>query len=294
MALAVVLASCSSNGNPLDTGDAVANGSTVTIGSQGSSESEILAQVYGQVLADAGYSVEFNVSIGTRESFLAALRDGSIDLVPDYAGNLLYGTDPNATATTIEDIRAALPDALEPEGLVALDPAAAEDTDALVVTAEFAAANGLVSIGDLAPIASTVTLGANSGFEARWSSRLNTTYGVTGLTFATIEDFGGADTLQQLLDNAIHVADIYSSAPSIRANNLVVLEDPKNLFPAQNVIPLLDAELYSDELAALLNAVSAALTTSELIGLNERYAEDDNPTAAAVATEWLTAKGFVG
>lgn len=291
--VAAVLTGCSANGNPLDTGESEGSGSTVTIGSQGFPESEILAQIYGQVLENAGYTVDYNLSIGSREVFLTALGDGSIDLIPDYAGNLLYGSDKNASVTTIEDIQAALPAVLEPLGLEVLDPADAEDADALVVTSTFAEANSLVSIGDLAPIASTITLGANTEFQARWFDRLNATYGVSGLGFKAIDDYGGVGTLQDLLDNVIQVADIYTTTPSIKENNLVVLEDPENLIAAQNVIPLLDKDIYSDKLAELLNAVSAVLTTSDLTDLNALYAGDDKPSAADVATQWLTEKGLL-
>lgn len=293
MGMTAMLAGCAANGSPLDTGEQSGEGASLTIGSQGFPESEILAQIYGQVLENAGYSIDYNLNIGSREVFLEALADGSIDLIPDYAGNLLYGSDVAATATTIEQITAALPVVLEPAGLTVLEPAPAEDSDALVVTSEFAAANGLVSIGDLAPIASTITLGANTEFEARWFDRLEEVYGITGLTFKAIDDYGGAGTLQDLLDNVIQVADIYTTTPSIKANDLVVLEDPENLIADQNVIPLLDEDVYSEELAELLNAVSAMLTTSDLSDLNEIYAGDDKPTAADVATEWLTSNGFL-
>lgn len=292
LGLTAVLAGCS-QGNPLSTGDNT-DAKALTIGSQGFAESEILAQIYGQVLENAGYTIDYNTTIGSREAFLAGLADHSIDLIPDYSGNLLYGLDSSATATSSEDVVAALPAVLEPKGLVVLDAAPAEDADALVVTPEFAAANNVTSIGDLAAIADTLTLGANTEFEARWFDRINATYGVTGWQFKAIDDYGGAGTLKDLLDNVIQVADIYTTTPSIKQNNLVVLDDPKNLIAAQNVIPLLDAGQYSDELASLLNAVSAKLTTSELLDLNETYSGDAKPTAAQVATDWLTANGLLG
>ena len=168
LAVTATLAGCSSS-NPLDTGDGDEGGTTaITIGSQGFAENEILAQVYGQVLAANGYEVTYNTSIGEREAFLTGLGDGSIDLIPEYAGNLLYGSDPDATASSVEDVTAALPAVLEPLDLTTLDFAPGADADAFVVTREFSEENNVTSIGDLAPIANTLTLAANTPFEGRW------------------------------------------------------------------------------------------------------------------------------
>ena len=72
-----------------------------------------------------------------------------------------------------------------------------------------------------------------------------------------------------------------------------LLDDPENLIAAQNVIPLFDKDTYSDEIAELLNAVSAKLTTEGLLDLNIEYNGDDKPSAATVATGWLEANGFL-
>jgi len=291
--LTAALVGCAQS-NPLDTGD-VADDNSITIGSQGFPESEILAQIYGQVLENAGNTVDYNLSIGNREVFIPALGDGSIDLIPDYAGNLLYGADTEATATSTEDVVAALPAALEPLGLTVLDAAPAEDADALVVTPAFSAANNVTSIGDLAALEGGFTLGANTEFEGRSYGRagLESVYGVKDFQFKAIDDFGGAGTLKDLLDNVIQVADIYTTTPSIKQNDLVVLDDPENLIAAQNVIPLLDSDIATDEIAELLNAVSAKLTTEGLLELNEIYAGDSKPSAKSVATDWLKANGFL-
>lgn len=296
LGLTAALAACSS-GNPLDSGktSTPADNKTIIIGSQGFAESDILAQVYGQVLAANGYDVTYAAGIGSRETFIPALKDGSIDLIPDYAGNLLYGADPKATATSTDDVVKALPAALKPLGLAALDAAPAEDADALVVTPEFAAANKLKSIADLAAIAGTITIGANTEFEGRPYGRtgLESVYGVKGWAFKAIDDYGGPGTLSDLLANNIQVADIYTTTPSIKQNKLVVLEDPKHLIAAQNIIPLLNSAFVTDDLSKLLNAVSAKLTTAELLDLNETSAGADKPAPDKVASDWLKANGLL-
>lgn len=291
--LTASLAACAS-GNPLG-GDGKVNLGSLTVGSQGFAESDILAQLYGQVLAANGYTVDYAPSIGSRETFIPALQDGSIDLIPDYAGNLLYGADPDATATSTADVIAALPDVLKPLGLKISDPAQAQDSDALVVTKEFAEANNLESIGDLAPIASTITIGANTEFEGRSYGRegLKSVYGVTGWKFKAIDDYGGPGTLSDLLNGTIQVADIYTTTPSIAQNDLVVLKDPEHLIAAQNIVPLFNENAYSVPVANLVNLVSNKLTTEELMKLNEISAGDSKPSPEKVAKDWLTQMGII-
>lgn len=290
---ALVLAGCAS-ADPLDPGDdGDIGGGTITIGNQAFPESELLAQIYGQYLEANGYEVEYEAGIGSRETFITALQDGSIDLIPDYAGNALIYADPDAEETSAEDVEAALPAALEPLGLAVTEAAPGEDSDALVVTSEYAEANDLTTIGDLAPLAGEITLGANTEFEPRWRDGLAEVYGFEGWAFKPIDDYGGPGTLADLLAGAIQVADIYTTTPSIAANDLVVLEDDLDLFAAQSIIPLLNADVLTDELADLLDDVSALITTEVLLELNAEMAGDAKPSAADVAEAWLTEQGLL-
>lgn len=290
---ALVLAGCAT-ADPLDpgTGDG-GDAGTITIGNQAFPESELLAQIYGQYLEANGYTVEYEAGIGSRETFVAALQDGSIDLIPDYAGNALVYADPEATATSPEDVEAALPAALDPLGLAVTAAAPGEDSDALVVTSEYADANDLATIGDLAPLAGEITLGANTEFEPRWRDKLAEVYGFEGWAFKAIDDYGGPGTLADLLAGAIQVADIYTTTPSIAENDLVVLEDDLDMFAAQNIVPLLRADVLTDELAALLDPVSAEITTDVLLELNGLMAGPDKPSAAQVAADWLAEVGLL-
>ena len=106
-------------------------------------------------------------------------------------------------------------------------------------------------------------------------------------------DGGGAVTLKALLSDQVQVADIYTTTPSIADNDLVVLEDPKNNFIAQQVLPLYNKAKMTDKAKEALNAVSKVLTTEDLINLNRAVSgsQKQNPKDAAAA--WLKDKGIV-
>ena len=293
----VALAGCSS-ADPTAPADDVASGDTVVVGSFAFPESEILGEIYAQALENADFNVETQFNIGPRQQTIPALQDGSINVMPEYNGNLLAHYNTEYAERTTEDVDAALVDAVAADDLQILDSAAAEDKDAYVVTRETAEANGLTSIGDLTKIV-PFSLGANPQFATLGYGLpgLASVYGVgttqSDVTFVPIEDFGGPDTVAALVDGTVQVADIYTTSPAIATEDLVVLEDPENLISAQNVIPLVANSIYSQELADVLNAISAELTTDDLIALRTRVEGDEKASAATAAKDWLNEKGLL-
>lgn len=274
-------------GDPTETGSQDGKSDTIVVGSAAFGESEILAEIYAQALQAEGIDAETRLDIGAREAYIGAIKDGSIDLFPEYTGNLLLFLDPSATATAPEDVEAALAEAL-PADLELLEASAAEDKDSLNVTAAFAEEHGLATIADLANV-DGLKLAANPEFKTRpyGIPGLEKVYGITGIEFTSISDGGGPATVKALTSGTVDVADIYSTTPAITANDLVTLEDPKNLIAAQNVIPLIRKDANTDEVAEVLDAVSAKLTTEVLLELNEIFAGDAKPSAAEVAADWL-------
>jgi glycine betaine/choline ABC-type transport system substrate-binding protein len=133
----------------LDATGTQAAGTELTIGSANFQENVILANIYAQALQAQGATVTTQLNIGSRETYMPGLQDGSIDLIPEYSGVLLQYFDKEATAVSSEDVYAALPSVL-PSGLTVLEQAQAEDKDAIVVTKETADQYGLSSIADLA------------------------------------------------------------------------------------------------------------------------------------------------
>ncbi|MFC5676189.1 ABC transporter substrate-binding protein [Aeromicrobium endophyticum] len=291
VALSVSLAAC--GGDPTSDDSSSSASDTITVGSAAFPENEIIAEIYAQGLEAGGVKVKKKLNIGAREVYIPALEKGEIDLLPEYSGNLLSYLDKNTTATSADQIDEALDDAL-PKNLEVLDAAPAEDKDSLNVTAEFAAANKLTTIADLKNVKG-LKLGANPEFKERdyGIPGLEKVYGITGIDFVPISDGGGPKTLKSLLDGDINVADIYSTTPSITANKLVTLEDPENLIAAQNVIPIINEKKASDKVEDILDKISAALTTEDLLDLNAKNQGDDKTAPDVLAKEWLTSKGLI-
>ena len=264
--------------------------STIIVGSQDYYSNEIIAEAYAQALEGAGFTVERQLRIGQREVYMPEIEAGAIDVFPEYTGNLLQYLDQNASARTSEEVYAALQTAL-PMGLRALDQAPAADQDSYVVTADFAHAHALTSIGDLAG-AGALTLGGNSELQTRpyGPTGLSQTYGVT-VGFTPIEDSGGPLTVKALKDGDIQLANIYSSDPALADGTLKVLDDPKGLFLASHVVPLASSRV-NDDAAAVINRVSAAMDAEDLVEMN-RASTADQKSASQIAREWLISEGLL-
>ena len=250
----------------------------------------LLADIYGAALEAKGVKVTQKPKIGSREVYLPALKDGSIDLIPEYSGTLLSYFDKSSTAASSDDIYKALPAAVGAE-LKVLNQSKAQDKDAIVVTAATATKNNLKSIADLKATAGDLTLGGPPEFKTRAQGvpGLKAKYGVVFGTFKTL-DAGGPLTVAALKNGQVDAADVFTTDPSIEANKFVVLEDPKNLYTAQNVLPLITAKKATPTVTAAVDAVSAKLDTKTLVDLNSKVASGTDPDQ--VARTWVKAQGL--
>jgi len=290
-ALALAVTACG-NDNPTSsgTGDS-APSDTIVVGSANFQENVLLANIYAEALKAKDVKVSTKLNIGSREAYVPGLEDGSIDLIPDYTGNLLLYFDKTAEATSSEDVYAALPKVL-PDKLTVLDQSKAEDKDAIVVTKDTASKHNLKSIADLAPVAGDLTLGGPPEFKTRPDGikGLKEHYNVTFGTYRTL-DAGGPLTVNALKNGQIDAGDIFTTDPSITANDFVVLEDPKSNFSAQNVVPLINKEKASDNVKETLIVFTETPATEKLTELLSKVVLDKQDPVA-VAKDWLSSAGL--
>ncbi len=291
--LTLALAGCSANDplteSPTDQGSARAT-ETIVVGSQDYYSNEILAEIYAQALEENGLDVDRQMGIGQREVYLPEIEAGSIDLFPEYTGNLLQYWEPDTAARNSQDVYTALTEAV-PDGLRVLDQSLATDQDSYNVTRKFSEENDVTSLADLSSVSVPLTLGGNSELESRpyGPPGLSSVYGVQ-VGFTPIEDSGGPLTVKALLDGDVQLVNIFSADPRIATTDLVTLDDPEGLFLASNVVPLVSDKI-DDEAAEIINTVSVALTADELVKLNARSV-DEQIDAATIAADWLAEKNL--
>jgi len=262
----------------------------ITVASFDFAESELLAEIYGQALEARGYRVERALRLGPRELVAPALVSGLIEFVPEYAGTALQflglgSAEPSAEVSATHE---ALAEVLEGTDLVALDPAPAQDANAVVVTHELARRHGLESISDLVGIESELAFGGPPECPERplCLAGLEQVYMLTFGEFVPL-DAGGPLTRQALESGQIDAAIMFTSDPTV--DRFVVLEDDRGLQPAENVTPLVHADVvarWGSDLVDLVDGVSAVLTTDELRALNAEVASGRARPADAAAA-WL-------
>ncbi|WP_327638537.1 ABC transporter substrate-binding protein [Kribbella sp. NBC_00482] len=284
------LAGCGGGGDQLgsdNAGDSPAPSkvTSITVGSADFSESQLLAEIYGQALATKGIEVKKKPNIGNRETYMAAIKDGSVDLVPEYTGAALAYFDKASTETDPDKAYDALKKALTP-GLEVLDKSPAADEDTIVVTKATADKYSLKSLGDLK--GKNLVAGGSSEFKVRSAGLkgLKEKYGVEFKEYKTL-DAGGPLSIKALTDNQIQVTNLFTTQAVIKDQGLVQLDDPEKILPPNNIVPLIRTDHKSDDVVSTLNAVDAKLTTDALTDLVKRI-DVGKESADAVAKDWLS------
>ncbi len=289
----LAVAACGSS-DPLAPGGSTttsSSGGTIIVGSANFPENQLLAEIYAGALTAKGIKVEKKLNIGSRETYIPALQDGSIDLIPEYTGVLAQYFNKDAKATDSEGVYTELKAAVPPT-LTILDKSAAEDKDAVVVTKETATTLSLKSIADLESKAKDLTLGGPPEWKTRPTGvpGLKKVYNLDFKTFRPL-DAGGPLSVQALKNGQVDAANLFTTDPSIAANGFVVLDDPKNLFAAQNVVPLITKSKVNETVSAALNAISAKLDTATLGELVKEVVVDKKD-AEGVAKDFLAKNGL--
>ncbi len=281
-AAALVLAAC---GSSPQTG--TTNKGTIVVAGFNFPESSVLANLYGQALAHAGYTITYKTNLGTRKVVAPALESGQIDLYPGYAAseleyfNKLKGeatADPTETTSKLNTY-------LQQYSAVALTPSPAFDGNAYAVTKATATKYNLKNLSDLTPVASQLVFGAGPECPTYkfCLPGLTSVYGLHFKQTLTLDTDGPA-TRAAFKSGTIQVGLVFSTDADLGQLGLVVLGDDKHMIAADNVVPVIRTKVATNEVKSILNKVDAGLTTDDLLTMNGQVSnQHQDPDAVAKA-----------
>ncbi len=289
--VAMFVAACGSDSSSSDTTSTAPSGPTIKLRGQAFSESQTITEVYGQYLQSKGYDVNILTAAGFRTEAIDGLKNGDLDMVIDYIGGDQAALAPeDAPSGDPAKVSATITPLFAKIGVTVLPYSQATDGDAFVVRGDSTATN----ISDVKGL--DYSFGASSQCFTRPQCYLGLTspkiYDITFKSKKTIE-FG------PLLGEALKAKQVDSvvwntTAPQIMADGFKVLTDDKGLFPAQNIAPLINTKVldaYGPQLATDINALSAKITTDDLLAWNTST-DIDKQEPADVASAWLKTAGL--
>ncbi|WP_093480555.1 MULTISPECIES: ABC transporter substrate-binding protein [unclassified Streptomyces] len=273
----------------------------LTIGSAGFTESDLLAQMYAQLLNRAGYRTSV-LTVANRELYEPALESGQIDVIPEYAATFAdwlaaktHGADaPPAGSPDLGATMKALRALAEPRGLTVLPAGRAVDQNAFAVSADYAREHRLKTLSDLGASGLKVRLAAGDECVQRpyCAPGLKKVYGID-VTGVDPKGVGTTQAKRAVQDGRDQMVLTTTTDATLDQFGLVLLADDKHLQNADYVVPVVNrSRAGGTGVTKALGRLDDVLTTADLARLNEQV-DSWRRLPADVARGYLTDKGLL-
>jgi len=279
------------------------DGVVVRIADKGFAESFIVAQAYAQALDAQGFDADVT-SLASTEIADQAIRDGQIDVYPEYVGTayqtvlqLDIADAPEAREAQFEEVRAAY----EQRGLTALTPAPFNNGNAVACTQEAVDQYDIQTLSDLGEASGDIVYSANAEHLTRPDGLplLRREYGVD---FKDIRTVDISLRYKPIEDGQAQCVYAFGTDPKLGQLDLVLIDDDKGSYSAglsYQTFPVVNKAFYDGlteeqrtSFTETLDAVSAALTQDAIIPLISRV-EFDQEDPEVIAGEFLAESGVV-
>ena len=267
----------------------------ISVGAKNFTEELILGEIYAGVLEQNGFRVARKLNLGGTDIAMQALRRGEIDVYPEYTGTALLTQLKQPPIADPKRIYAIVKAAYKKEyGLTWLDPAPANNTQALATTAAIGAKYGLRTLSELAVAAPQLRLGAIPEFLKRSDGLpgLQRAYGGFQFKETRLIDIGLK--YKALLIGDVDVVVAFGTDGEIVGEHLTVLRDDKRFWPAYNVAPVVRDQTLAafPAVATHLNRIAPFLTDTQMRSLNDEVEGTQKREAGDVARDFIKTHGL--
>ncbi len=254
---------------------------SVRVSSKVFTEGYVLAEIISQHLENRGMDVDRNFGLQDRIAY-ASLLSESTDMYIDYSGTLAKVELKAQAKMTFDEVASAFKE----KGVLFFSPFGFSNTYALAMKRSFAEEKGIKKISDLK--GKDLRVAFSPGFAERndgWSSIKN----AYGIDFKyEIIDHGLL--YKAVSSNAMDLVDVYSTDAKIGKNDMVLLEDDLNVFPAYEAAIVARVDL-SPKVVQHLKDLENTIDTDLMMKMNGKV-EFDKMTFCKVASDFLFEKGL--
>ncbi|HEY0604330.1 MAG TPA: glycine betaine ABC transporter substrate-binding protein [Herpetosiphonaceae bacterium] len=272
-------------------------GATIKVGSKNFTEEFIRGEMYKQLLEANGFTVEENFGLASEAVAHEALKNGEIDLYPEYTSTGLQAILKLPAQKDRQEIFNTVKSEYEKQFQITwLDPSPFENNQALAMTKARADELGIKTYSDLSQKAGDLILGGPAEFFEREDGvkGLQTAYG--GFQFKDNKQLDPSLRYGALTNGEIDVVVAFSTDGEIGGLDLTLLEDDKQFYPPYQVAPVIrqDTLNANPQIADILNALAPKLADAKTMA-NLNYAVDgpDKKEPADVAKQFLTEQGLI-
>ena len=278
----------------------------VRVGSKIDTEGKLLGNMIALALEANGIQVENKSSLGNTKIMRGAITAGEIDIYPEYTGNgaFFFSDEANPAWKNAKGgfERVSALD-LEKNRIVWLAAAPANNTWAIAVRKDVAAANKLKTLADMGKWISAggqFKLAASAEFAERSDAlpAFQAAYGFK-LKPDQLLTLAGGDTAVTIRAAAektsgVNAAMAYGTDGPVAALGLVIMDDPKGVQPIYAPAPIIRAEVLAKhpKIKDVLANVFKHLDSPTLQGLNAKI-QLEGQDAKKVAGEFLRAKKLI-
>ena len=266
----------------------------IIVGSKNFTEQKILGEVYAQGLEAAGFDVQKEFNLGDEKVAFKAFKEGEITAYPEYTGTALTSLFGVASDDVPRDPQAAYEQTKEgyaDAGGVAYAPTPYTNSNEVGMTKETADKLGITKISELSKYDQDLTLYGTPECRLRLDCLrgLEKIYGLDFKKFVPV----AIDLRHEVLTSGkADLSIVFTTDPQISAEDFVLLDDDKQMFPPYNVTFIVKDDLASQGIEDVVEQVQEGLTDEVMSELNARV-DLDKKTPEAVATEYLQESGLI-
>jgi len=289
--VAVLIATAWTSARQAAPGDA---GRPVVVGSKPFGESYLLAELFAQILEARGLPVRRTFGLGGTEIIFPALRQGAIDVFPEYTGSgllVILKAPPVSDPAAVFDIVSR--EFARQYDVRWLAPLGFENTYAMSIRTEMAERLGLRTLSDFAAVSGEMRAGFTADFIGL-PDGLPGLRAAYGLAPKTVSALAPAVKYQALVDGRVDIIDAYSTDGFLERYPLTVLVDDRRFFPPYDAAAVVRGALARERPAAVaaLSELSGRLGVTRMRALNARVEVNGEPVAL-VARDALIDLGLV-